>query len=110
MSNSQAFTGGLRTVGFNATWPFARLVLTDEGMTLRLLGFVHTRSEWAGVAAVERVVGGMLASPGVRVLLTDGRRFVFWCFNPTRVLEAFRSHRVQVVESANKPPKVWLGP
>lgn len=110
MKTPQRFTGGLRTMGgFNATWPFARLVLTDQGLTLRLFGFVHARSGWVGVAAAQRVVGGMLGSPGVRVVFTDGRRLVFWCFNPRRVLDAFRSHGVQVKESDSKPPKIWLG-
>lgn len=109
MSRSQGFTGGLRTPGFNATWPFARLVLTDESLTLRLFGFVHTHSAWADVATVERIVGGMLGSPGVRVVLTDGRRLVFWCSDPRRVLEAFSSRGVQVIDSGRKPPKVWLG-
>jgi hypothetical protein len=109
MSSSQSFTGGLRTVGFNATWPFARLVLKDEGLTLRVFGFVQTRREWDGVVNVEQIVGGILGSPGVRIALIDGSKLVFWSFNPQRVLEAFRSYGVQIIESSKKPPKVWLG-
>src|SRR6266851_6807842 len=105
----QAFTGGLRTPGFNATWPFARLTLTDDGMTLRLFGLVHTRRDWSIVQSVQRVVGGMLGSPGVRIILADGRRIVFWTFSVDAVLAAFQGHGVPVVETGGHPPKAWLG-
>ena len=94
---------------FNATWPFAGLTLNDDGMTLRLLGFVHTRHAWSKVQSVEHVVGGLMWSPGVRITLVEGPRLVFWAFSPDPVLAAFREHGVKVVESHGRPPKVWLG-
>jgi hypothetical protein len=103
------FTGGMRTTGFNATWPLARLTLTDKGLTLRLVGLALVRSDWAEVVSAERVVGGLMGSPGVRLTLMDGRRFVFWSFRPEPVLAALRDRRVQIIEPDGRPPKVWLG-
>lgn len=105
----QAFTGGLRRFGFNATWPFARLTPTDDHMTLRLLGFVHTRWGWPEVENVQRVIGGMMGSPGVRIVLVDGQRIVFWTFAPRAVLAAFEADGVTVINTEGRPPKVWLG-
>jgi hypothetical protein len=106
----QAFTGGLRTPGgFNATWPFARLTLTDDGMTMRLLGITHTRSDWSGVANAQRVVGGLMGSPGIRITLTGGKQLVFWTFNLQVVLDALGSRGVSILDAGTKPPKVWLG-
>jgi hypothetical protein len=105
----QSFIGGMRTFMFNATWPLAGLTLSDDGMTLRLMGFVHTRRTWSGVASVQRVVGGLLGSLGVRIKLVDGTQLVFRAFSPDPVLAAFRDHGVKVVESEGRPPKVWLG-
>ena len=105
----QAFTGGLRTAGFNATWPFARLTVTDDNMTLRLFGLIHTRRDWATVQSAQRIVGGILGSPGVRITLADGRRIVFWTFSPEAVLAAFQAHGVSATDEQGRPPKVWLG-
>lgn len=105
----QAFTGGLRTQGFNATWPFARLELTDDGMTMRLFGMTHTRSDWSGVANAQRVVGGLLGSPGVRITLSSGKQLVFWAWHPQVVLDALGSRGVSILDPGKKPPKVWLG-
>ena len=69
--NKRAFTGGLRTQsGFNATAPFARLTIADDGLTVRLFGFVYARCDWSGVAHVQRVVGGLMGSPGARITLS----------------------------------------
>lgn len=43
---TQSFTGGLRTRWFNATWPLARMTLTDEGVVIRVFGLTNTRSSW----------------------------------------------------------------
>jgi hypothetical protein len=104
-----AFTGGMRTTGFNPTWPLARLTLTDKGLTLRLVGLALVQSDWAEVASAEHVVGGLMGSPGVRLTLMDGRRFVFWSFRPEAVLAALRDRSVQIIEPDGRPPKVWLG-
>jgi hypothetical protein len=105
----QAFTGGLRTPGFNATWPFARLTLSDDGLTLRLCGLIHTRSDWLGIANAQRVVGGLMGSSGVRITLNSGRQLVFWAWSPQAVLDALQSRGVSILDSGKKPPKVWLG-
>ncbi len=106
--NKQSFTGGLRTRGFNATSPFARLTLADEGLTVRLFGVLYARREWPGVANAQKVVGWLLGSPGLRITLRDGKQFVFWCFYPQPVLEALRKRGVLILDSGDKPPKVWL--
>ncbi len=106
--DKQSFTGGLRTRGFNATSPFARLTLVDEGLTVRLFGFVYERREWSGVASAQRVIGGLLGSPGLRIALRDGKQFVFWCFDPQLILEALRKRGVLILDSGDKPPKVWF--
>src|SRR5216683_2370868 len=103
-----AFIGGMRTPGFNATWPFAGLSFADEGFTLRLMGVVLVRGDWAYVESAQRVVGGLLGSPGVRLVLADGQRFVFWSFQPDAVLAALRVLGVQIVDPNGRPPKVWL--
>ena len=106
----QVFTGGLRTTsGFNATTPFARLTLADEGITLRLFGFLYARSEWSDVVSGERVRGGLLGNSGVRIALGDGMQFVFWSFQPQRVLDALGSRGVRIIDNGARPPKVWLG-
>ncbi len=106
---TSAFIGGLRTVGFNATWPFAGLKFTDEGFTLRLVGLVLLRGDWAHVESAQRVIGGVLRSPGVRLTLADGRRVVFWSFQPDAVLAALRARGVLIIDPGGDPPKVWLG-
>jgi hypothetical protein len=104
-----AFIGGLRTTaGLNATWPFAGLTFTDKGFTLRLMGLVLIRGDWAYVESAQRVTGGLLRSPGVRLVLADGQRFVFWSFQPDAVLTALRVRRVQIIDPNGRPPKVWL--
>ena len=103
-----AFIGGMRTTGFNATWPFAGLSFADEGFTLRLMGVVLVRGDWAYVESAQRVVGGLLGSPGVRLVLADGQRFVFWSFQPDAVLAALRVLGVQIIDPNGRPPKVWL--
>jgi len=108
--DKQVFTGGLRTSsGFNATIPFARLILADEGMTLRLFGFVYAHGDWSTVRSAQRVVGGLLGSPGVRIVLGDAKQFVFWSYHPQRVLDALSGRGVPIVDPGAKPPKVWLG-
>ena len=108
--NELSFIGGLRTGWFNATWPFAGLTLDAVGVTVRLFGFVRLRRGYSAVAKVERIVGGLLGSPGIRIETTDGDWLVFWTFNPKAVLEAFREHGVRAKASDVRPPKVWLEP
>ena len=60
------------------------------------------------MANAQRVVGGLLGSPGLRIALRDGKQFVFWCFNPQPVLEALRRCGVLILDSGDKPPKVWF--
>ncbi len=105
--NKQVFTGGIRTSWFNASWPFGRMTLTDDGLVIRTIGIVNARSIWPEVRKAERVVGGLLRSPGVRLTWADGSQMVFWSFNPEAVLSALKAHGVDVV-SSDRPPKVWL--
>ena len=66
------FTGGLRMSWFNATWPFARMTVDDEGIVVRVLGFAAFQTGWPALTRAERVVGGLFGSAGVR--LTRNRR------------------------------------
>jgi len=103
------FIGGIRTAaGLNATWPFAGLSFTGQGFTLRLMGLVLVRGDWAYVESAQRVIGGLLRSPGVRLVLADGQRFVFWTFQPDAVIAALRVRGVQIIDPNGLPPKVWL--
>lgn len=104
------FLGGLRTTRFNITWPFGVLTLSDDGMTVRFVGRVLTRRDWSGVATVERLMGGLFGTTGVRITLVGGAEIVFWAFLPDPVLAAFRKHGVQVIESEGQPPKARRGP
>jgi hypothetical protein len=113
----RSFLGGLRITKFNLIWPFGGLALSDDGMTVRFVGRVFTRRDWSGVSSVERVVGGLMGIPGVRIRLVDGDEVVFWAFSAEPILAAFREHGVQVVESEGPPPKArggegwppWIG-
>jgi hypothetical protein len=78
-------------------------------MTLRLFGFVYARCDWSEVRGAQRVVGGLLGSPGVRIALGDGKQFVFWSYNPQLVLDTLSDCGVSIVDPGGKPPKVWLG-
>lgn len=103
----QSFLGGLTTTKYllKATWPFGGLTLSDDGMTVRFMGRVFTRRDWSGVASVERVVGGLMGTPGVRIRLVDGDQIVFWAASSDPVLAAFRERGVHVDESEGRPPK-----
>ena len=102
------FTGGLRTSWLNATWPFARMSVDDEGIVVRVLGFIAFRSEWPSLTQAEHVVGGLVRSHGVRLTRTDGQRIVFWTFHPEPILNAVRLHGVPAPESGTRP-KIWFG-
>lgn len=78
-------------------------------MTLRLLGFVYARSDWSEVRSAQQVVGGLIGSPGVRIVLGDNKQFVFWTYGPELVLETLKDRGVPIVDPGGKPPKVWLG-
>jgi hypothetical protein len=102
------FTGGLRMSWFNATWPFARMTLDDDGIVVRVLGFAAFQTAWPALTRAERVIGGVLGSAGVRLTRMDGRRVVFWTFRPEPILDALRTHGFSPTES-QRPPKIWFG-
>ena len=93
----------MRAAGFNATQPLARLILTDKGLTLRLFGLVQLHSDLADVESAERVIGGLIGTPGLRLTLMDGRRFIFWCFHPDNALAALRDRDVQIIGPDGRP-------
>lgn len=104
----QVFTGGLRTSWINATWPFARMTVDDDGIVVRVLGFAAFQTGWPELTRAERVIGGFIGSAGVRLTRTDGRRVVFWTSRPEPLLDALRTHGVTPAES-QRPPKIWFG-
>jgi len=104
----QVFTGGVRTTWFNATWPFGRMTVDDDGIAVRVIGFAAFKTDWPALTRAERVVGGVVGSAGVRLTRTDGRRVVFWTFRPEPILDALRAHGVNPEES-QRPPKIWFG-
>ncbi len=108
--DKRVFTGGLRmSWGINATSPFARMTVDDDGIVVRLIGLAVFQAQWPALTLVERVVGGFMATPGVRLVRADGRRVVFWTFRPEPVLDALRAHGVTLRESQS-PPKIWGRP
>jgi hypothetical protein len=105
------FTGGVRTRGgFNATWPFASLTLTDDELLIRLLGFCLMRSTLSEVESAERTWGGVLGqkSHGLLIRLRNGSRIVFWTWQLESLVAALKAHNVVVLET-ERPPKVWWG-
>jgi hypothetical protein len=107
--DKKVFTGGLRTAWFNATSPFARMTVDDDGIVIRLFGFRAFQAQWPALTLAERVVGGVMGTPGVRLVRVDGRRVVFWTFRPEPVFDALRAHGVRLQESQS-PPKIWRRP
>ncbi len=84
------------------------MTIDDKGIIVRLLGFAAFQTDWPELSRAERVIGGALRSPGIRLTRTDGRRVVFWTFRPEPVLDALRTHGVVPAES-ERPPKIWFG-
>ena len=114
--DKKVFTGGLRMTFFNATWPifnatspFARMTVDDDGILIRVFGVKLFQTAWASLTHAERVVGGFMATPGVRLVRADGRRVVFWTYRPQPVFDALREHGVTPLESRT-PPRVWGRP
>ena len=102
--DKDVFTGGLLTVWFNVTIPFARLTLTDEEMSLRVVGIRYARRGWSDVKSAQRVVGGLLGSPGVRFVLRSGKPFIFWSFDPERVIRALSRRAFELLTLAPNRP------
>lgn len=106
--DKRVFVGGLRKGTFNATWPFARMTVDDGGVVIRVLGFPAFDADWSALE-FERVVGGLLASPGIRLTRSDGLRVVFWSFRPGSVIAELRA-RGAVVRESQDPPRIWGRP
>src|SRR2546428_11957200 len=82
-----AYLGGVRWRKWNATWPFARLVIDPAGVTvrpslrgLRFLGVPTLGLHWSEVEAVEQVRGALPLPQNAGVsFIIKGKRLVFWC-------------------------------
>jgi hypothetical protein len=102
-------------VGFarqRASTPPGRLLeltLSHDGLVLRAFGIAHTRLAWKDLEGATPVVGGMLGSPGVRLLIAHRPPVVFWTFNRVGVLDALQSRGVAIIDPPGRPPKVWFG-
>ena len=87
-----SFRGGARLGPFNVTWPFARLILSDSGSTLRVLckSYEIGRDE---IHALELHRG--LFSKGVRIIHSNRnlpQNAIFWSHVPESVLAIATSH------------------
>jgi hypothetical protein len=116
---TRRFIGGMRWRGSNATWPFAELLLEDEGVCIRLRSPVLRRviGRWfpsvavplGGLREVRRIRGG-IPLPGngglefVQVV-EPSERLVFWCTKRVREEAAglLSARGVVVVDGG----KVW---
>lgn len=90
-SRTLRFVGGMRWGGFNASWPLAELLVTEEGVRVQLRPRCLRRllaplvpsawMPWDAIAGVERVSGALMHSKGIRFIRSgeEQRRLVFWC-------------------------------
>jgi hypothetical protein len=85
------------------------MTIDDDGILIRVFGVKAFQTEWAALTHVERVVGGVLGTPGVRLIRADRRRVVFWTYRPQPIFDALREHGVTPQESRT-PPTVWGPP
>ena len=96
--------------GFNATWPFASLTVTDDELLIRLFGFRLFQATLGEIESAERNWGGVLGqkSHGLLIRLKNGSRIVFWTWQLESLIAALKAHNVVVLET-EPPPKVWWG-
>lgn len=105
------FFGGVRDGGFNASWPLATLRVSREDLVIRFLGLESRHWAVDQIEIAERVVGGLLGSPGIRFRPkagTQGSVIVFWTFQPQAVIACLEAAGIPVTQ-VPKPPKIWLG-
>jgi hypothetical protein len=88
-ATSQKYVGGVRWRYVNATWPFARLTVSSEGLAIEpsstrlrrlslLLRVPVLDVSWAEVDHVEEVRGVMPMSFGISFVI-HGKRLIWWC-------------------------------
>lgn len=86
---SQEYVGGVRWRYINATWPFARLIVSSEGFAVRpsstrfrrlllLLRVPVLDVSWAEVDHVEEVRGVMPMSFEISFEI-KGKKLIWWC-------------------------------
>ena len=105
------FFGGVRDGGFNASWPLATMRVSQAGLVIRVLGFVSRHWAVDQIESAERVVGGLMGSPGIRFRPkagVQGSVIVFWTFQPQAVIACLKAAGIPVAQVPN-PPKIWLG-
>lgn len=86
------FRGGARIGIWNVSWPFAKMTITDEGITLNVFARAYSLSK-ERISKVERFRG--LFSNGVRIVHDSAEtdaHVVFWSFATDRVLTDARDH------------------
>lgn len=91
------YVGGIRLGGANATWPLAKLSLSDQGIEAGLRGPIRlwrftlpvpfsgafrVSMRWTDIKQVAPVQGRIPGNPGVA--FHGNQRLVFWCFGTTR--------------------------
>ena len=84
------FLGGARIGMFNASWPFARLTLSEEMLLLKVLWVTYALKK-EEVSRLEPFNG--LFSSGVKIVHSTARlnpHAVFWSFDSGEVLTAAR--------------------
>lgn len=113
------FIGGMRWRGSNATWPFAELLLEDDGVCIQLRSpllrqvigrwFPRVAIQFSDLREVRRIRGGIRlpGNGGLEFIrqVEPGERLVFWCTKRVREEAAglLSARGVVVVDGG----KVW---
>lgn len=112
------FVGGMNVPSalgrFNATWPLATLVITDEGIRLRPRTFARVFSGDYDVPLSEIAVAfplrGLFMTSGVGFELADGAVAYFWTWSDQRaILDELWRKGVQIDGTPRRASKVWFG-
>jgi len=72
----------------HATWPFARLSVTPQCLTLKVLkeSFIFAKDD-----GLQLRISQQLFSKGLQIQDSRGQTFVFWSFNMERLITRLRS-------------------
>jgi hypothetical protein len=109
---ARTFTGGVRWGWKGATWPFAKLTIEPNGLSLRppstrlssvwnFVGVPTLQLEWSSIEAVELVRTPFESETRGFAFMVEGKRLVFWTYAIEAVLDQLdRCAPVKVVDDA----------